>query len=192
MGNKTKEMPLGAGGSSFELIDSKTLFNELRLKKGSTFLDLACGRGMYALAASEFIGEKGRLYALDLWEEGIASLRQQASSRGIKNITAKVSDIGKKIPIKSQTVDVCLVATVLHDLVEIRTDKGALKEVTRVMKPGGRLAVIEFKKIDGPPGPPVSVRLSPGEVEDLVIRFGFSKRGTLDLGPYNYLMTFVL
>jgi ubiquinone/menaquinone biosynthesis C-methylase UbiE len=192
MKKESKEIPLGAGGSSFELIDAGILFGELKLAKGSTFLDLACGRGMYTLAAREFIGEDGRLYALDLWEEGIESLKQSATSRGITNITARVSDVGKRIPIESGVVDVCLIATVLHDLVEAKADKGAVEEVTRVLKRGGRLAVIEFKKIDGPPGPPLKIRLAPEEVENLIIPFGFTKKKTLDLGPYNYLITFVL
>jgi ubiquinone/menaquinone biosynthesis C-methylase UbiE len=188
----SKKLPPGAGGSSFEFIDASALFGELKLARGSTFLDLACGRGMYTLAAWEFVGAEGRLYALDLWEEGIESLRQSASSRGITNITARVSDVGKRIPIESGVVDVCLIATVLHDLVEAQQVQGALKEVTRVLKKGGLLAVIEFKKIDAPPGPPRQIRLEPEEVENLITPFGFAKKRTLELGPYHYLITFIL
>ena len=92
---------------------------------------------------------------------------------------------------ESRSVDVGLMATVLHDLVEAGTAAGALAEVARVIKPGGRLAIVEFDKIDGPPGPPRHIRLDPAEVEALVAPYGFARQQTVKLGPYNYLITFV-
>jgi cyclopropane fatty-acyl-phospholipid synthase-like methyltransferase len=67
--------PIGAGKSSFELIDSTQLFRELNLKPGMTILDLACGKGAYSLVASEKVGAGGSVYAVDLWEDGIAQLK---------------------------------------------------------------------------------------------------------------------
>ena len=57
--------------------------------------------------------------------------------------------------------------------------------------PGGCLAIVEFDKIDGPPGPPRHIRLDPAEVEALVAPYGFARQRTVKLGPYNYLMTFM-
>jgi ubiquinone/menaquinone biosynthesis C-methylase UbiE len=187
-----EKKPVAAGKSSFNLIDADKFFSELPLAKGATLLDLACGSGAYAIAASRKIGDQGRVYAVDLWEEGIASLRKEAESRGITNITSHVADVGKRIPVGDSSIDVCLAATVLHDLVEDGTDQGALKELTRVLKPGGILAVIEFKKVPGPPGPPVGIRLAPDELEDLVAPFGFRLAGTGEVGPYNYLSLFTI
>jgi ubiquinone/menaquinone biosynthesis C-methylase UbiE len=81
-------------------------------------------------------------------------------------------------------------ATVLHDLVEAGTAAGALAELARVLKLGGLLAIVEFEKIDGPPGPPRHIRLEAGEVEALVAPYGFARQRTVKLGPYNYLITF--
>jgi len=78
----------------------------------------------------------------------------------------------------------------LHDFVEDRIDRGALNEIARVVKPTGRLAVMEFKKIDGPPGPPKHIRLSPDDVTERLEPYGFKKKHTVDVGPYNYLMLF--
>jgi len=191
MNRRNGEKPLGAGGSSFELIDRAALFDELRLKKGDTFLDLACGKGLYTLAAAEFVGESGRLFALDLWEEGIASLILEAARRGIANLSAVVADVRCPLPMESGAVDVCLMATVLHDFIELGVDSAALAETARVLKPGGLLAVVEFKKMDGPPGPPASVRLVPEQVEQTVLPFGFTGKSFRDLGVHHYLMTFL-
>lgn len=182
--------PTGAGKSSYDLIDVDKFFKELNLQKGISFLDVACGRGAYCLAASEIIGENGRVYGVDLWEEGIALLKTAASDKSVGNIEALVSDAGKKIPLDGRSIDVCLMATVLHDFVEDKVDQEVLHEVARVIKPGGILAIMEFKKIDGPPGPPRHIRLSSEQVDDLLAPFGFKQAHYVDVGPYNYLMLF--
>jgi ubiquinone/menaquinone biosynthesis C-methylase UbiE len=190
--NTSKEKPPGAGRSSFSLVDPERVFGQLRLKKGSTFLDMASGRGEYAIAASQVIGDDGLVYAIDLWEEGIVSLMEQASDRGIKNLKPILGDVGKWMPIENDSVDVCLMATVLHELVLTKSADGALKEAVRVLSSQGRLAIIEFNKVERPPGPPIHIRLSPEDVESIVTPHGFRKEQVTDVGPYNYLITFDL
>jgi ubiquinone/menaquinone biosynthesis C-methylase UbiE len=185
---ENKQKPTGAGKSSFDLIDSEKFFNELNLQKGISFLDVASGKGAYSLAVSDIIGPKGSVFAVDLWAEGIEMLKAAAKERGIDNITTFVSHVGRKIPVQDRSIDVCLIATALHDFVEERIDQGALTEIARVITPTGILAVMEFNKIDGPPGPPIDIRLSPAEVSDLLDPYGFEKERYVDVGPYNYLM----
>jgi ubiquinone/menaquinone biosynthesis C-methylase UbiE len=182
--------PPGAGKSSFDLIDPGALWAELDLTPGITFLDLGSGQGNYALAAAEIIGPGGVVYAVDLWEEGIATLKRRAAQEGRDNLKTLLAEAGK-IPLPDMSVDMGFMATVLHDLVEAGTDAGALKELSRVVKPGGRLAILEFEKIDGPPGPPRHIRLDPEELENLVAPYGFRRQQTQKLGPYIYLMTFI-
>ena len=180
--------PTGAGKNSFDLIDTAKFFRELDLQKGISFLDVASGKGSYSLAASDIIGPQGNVFAVDLWAEGIEMLKTAAQAKGLENITAFVSDIGRRIPVEDQSIDVCLMATVLHDFVRDGIDRGALNEIVRVIKPSGCLAVMEFKKIDGPPGPPIHIRLSAEEVADMLGHYGFKNKRTADVGPYNYLI----
>jgi ubiquinone/menaquinone biosynthesis C-methylase UbiE len=182
--------PPGAGKSSYDLIDPGTLWATLNLPQGITFLDLGCGQGNYSLAAASLIGPYGVVYAVDLWEEGLAALRERAAREGLANLKPLAAPAGQ-VPMESNSVDVGLMATVLHDLVEAGTAAGALAEVSRVIKAGGQLAIVEFDKIDGPPGPPRHIRLDPAEVEALVAPYGFARQQTAKLGPYNYLITFV-
>ena len=185
-----EKKPTGAGKSSFDLIDVDKFLKELHLQKGISFLDVACGRGAYCLAAADIVGQTGRVYGVDLWEEGIELLKAAASERGLDNITALVSDAGKQIPVDDRSIDVCLMATVLHDFVEDKIDQAVLPEIVRVIKPGGILCIMEFMKIDGPPGPPRHIRLSPEQVEDMLIPFGFQRKHYVEVGPFNYLMLF--
>ena len=188
--NSGRQKPHGAGRSSFELIDPDKVFGKLRLEQGSVFLDMACGPGHYAMAAAEIVGQEGFVYAFDLWEEGILSVKKQAAHRGFHNVQAMVVDISKRLPLEEKSIDVCLMATVLHELAIANTAEEAVKEAVRVIGPDGSLAVIEFKKIPGPPGPPLHIRLDPDDVAAIVRRHGFETKAVTDVGPYNYLAIF--
>jgi len=182
--------PKGAGKSSFELINSDKLTDILPLKPGSTVLDLACGKGIYSIFLSQIVGEEGLVYAVDLWEEGLQIIGKEIEEKNITNILPMLDDATEQIEIDDYSVDVCLMATVLHDFEEMDKSGAVLKQIKTILKPGGCLAVIEFKKIDGPPGPPKKIRLSEEETENMVTGYGFKKANTTDIGDYNYLMTF--
>ena len=187
-----KPDPIGAGKSSFELIDAGAFFEALSLAPGMAVLDIACGRGAYSLAASERVGPGGTVFAVDLWEDGIVLLEQEAESRGIQNITARVADAGRRIPAEDESIDLCLMCTVLHDFVLDGNVDGVLTETVRILKPGGILAINEFEKIEAPPGPPITSRLSSEEVEMILSEYNFKKLKQISIGPYNYLMRFEL
>jgi len=186
-----KAKPPGAGKSSFDLIEPEKLLGALQLPKDITFLDLGCGAGNYTLAVAEVLGKHGVVVALDLWQPGLETLEERAAAAGRHNIRARLADISKLVPLGDGSVNVCLMATVLHDLVEFAMGDGALKEAHRVLIPGGTLAVVEFDKVEGPPGPPLKIRLTPEEVENLVTPYGFQKTRTARVGPYNYLILFI-
>ncbi len=190
MDNSHKK-PKGAGKSSFELIDSNKLRTALPLKSGSVVIDLACGKGIYSMFLSEIVGETGLIYAVDLWEEGLILLEEQIEKKGASNILPILNDATKQIDIDDYSTDICLMATVLHDFEEANRADTVLEEIKTLLKPNGCLAVIEFKKIEGPPGPPKHIRLSENEVEKMVTSHGFVKKQTIDIGEYNYLMTFL-
>ena len=191
MGNEQNTRPPGAGKSSFELMDTERLFQELRISRGMTFIDFGCGKGAYSIAMSHRVGNDGLVYAVDLWDEGIAMVQDRIDTEGYTNIKAIVADLGGRIPIEDQCADAGLMSTVLHELMETASESAALAEAARLLKPEALLAIVEFKKIDGPPGPPKDVRLSPEELERLVTPHGFTGNSLIDLGPYHYLRTFV-
>lgn len=184
-----KHLP-GAGKSSFDLIDAKILFEQLSIQKGSTFVDLGCGRGEYALEAALRVGEEGRVCAVDLWEEGLVVLATEAEFRGLSQFKTLAADICAKLPLQNRSTDVCFLATVLHDLIREGCADGMLEEAYRILQPQGVLAIVEFKKFDGRPGPSIEVKMSPDQVREIVGPHGFVHQELTDIGPYNYLITF--
>jgi len=180
--------PHGAGRSTFEFVDLERVLQALPLTQQTVFLDLGCGAGNYAIPVAEAIGRQGRVYGVDAWQEGLDELKKRAAAKALQNIETIRADLNEHIPVGDEEIDVCFMATVLHDL--LRDDSGGevLREIDRVLKPGGRLAIIEFKKVEDGPGPPLGVRLSPEETGEVVGRFGFTKQRIIELGPFHYML----
>ena len=177
--------------SSFWMHDPRIVFSEIGLKSGESFLDLGCGPGDYTIHAAKIVGDSGAVYAVDRWEEMIMALLREADAQELENVVGLISDITAPLPLINYCVDVCFISTVLHTLDINKAMKPLLDEVRRVLKPTGRLAIIECKKQDQPFGPPKHVRLSPEEIERLTTLCGFKRTGFTDLG-YNYLIQFRL
>ena len=188
MSHQHGNQPVAAGKSSYDFVQVEKVFTALDLKAGTTLLDLACGRGAYSLHAAKLVLPKGMVHAMDLWEEGIALLTAELANQGIDNVKPAVVDAAQHIPLANNSVDCCLLATVLHDFVEINVEQNVLAELARVIKPGGLLGIVEYKVKDGKPGPPKNIRLSPEQTKQLMTPFHFVPRETIDVGPHNYLM----
>ena len=179
--------PTGAGKSSFDIVETDLLFDALALSSDTRFADLACGFGDYALKAAETIGPCGIIYAVDLWSEGIAELEKAAEARGISGISCIVADLSTRIPLEDNSIDTALISVALHDIRADGKDEAALLEISRIIKKEGLLAVVEFKKVDARPGPPVAIRISPEELDSILSPFGFMPLRTIDVGPHTYL-----
>jgi ubiquinone/menaquinone biosynthesis C-methylase UbiE len=162
--------------------DPKRIFGALMLREGQMFLDLGCGPGDYSLAAAEIVGPTGRVYALDIWRSMVELLEAEVRNRNIKNIQAMMADITGALPFPGGAADACLISTVLHIPAVTREIPAVAAEVRRVLKPGGRLAVIEVKQ-ETAKGPPKNIRLSPEGLERQLSETGFRKTGLVDLGP---------
>lgn len=183
--------PTAAGKSSYDLIDKEAFWKSLALAPGMTVLDLASGEGRYTMPLAERVGPKGRVVAVDLWPEGITRLNAAVEEAGLNNVTGYVAHAGQALPIMADSVDLCLIATVLHDFVADGIEHDALREVQRVLKPAGILAVVEFKKKDGPPGPPKEVRLTLEDVTRRLMPFGLIRFGAVvELGAHSYMAQF--
>lgn len=178
------------GPSSYWMHDPVVVFDSLALKVGDCFLDMGCGPGDYSIEASKIVGDIGVVYALDKTQSMIEALKTEANAQGLINLKAMVTDITKPLPIEDNCIDMCLMATVLHIPDVVKKADTVFTEVSRVLKPGGRLAMIECKKEDSSFGPPMEMRLSPEEIADLAWMHGFEKVSLTDLG-YNYVIQFV-
>lgn len=182
--------PPEAGKSSFDLVDFDQLAALLPLDGTREIADLGCGVGGYLFALARKTGPTANLTGFDLWPEGVEEIRRKAKALGLANVGAERAELSDLASVPDGKFDLALMATVLHDLEERKSAGTSLVEAARALRPGGTLAVVEFKKIDAKPGPPVRIRLSPEETARLAEGAGFAETGGADLGPHLYLSLF--
>jgi ubiquinone/menaquinone biosynthesis C-methylase UbiE len=113
------------------------------IKKGMSVLDLGCGSGAFTPFIARTVGEKGKVYALDIQADMLKQLENKLSrpeNKDIKNIKL-IEGNAYELPFEDGSIDLVNMVTVLQ---EIPDRNRALKEVKRVLKPGGFLAVTEL------------------------------------------------
>jgi 2-polyprenyl-3-methyl-5-hydroxy-6-metoxy-1,4-benzoquinol methylase len=107
------------------------------LNPGETVLDLGSGGGIDVLLSARRVGPTGKVYGLDMTDEMLALANENKRKAGAQNVEFLRGEI-ENIPLPSNTVDVVISNCVIN----LSADKDrVLKEVFRVLKPGGRFAV---------------------------------------------------
>jgi ubiquinone/menaquinone biosynthesis C-methylase UbiE len=108
---------------------------EAGIESGFSVLDFGCCPGGYIMPLAELVGPSGQISALDIHPLAIQAVKRIATRKGIKNIGTIESDCSTGLP--DNGVDVALLYDVFHDLA--RPDD-VLRELHRILKPGGRLS----------------------------------------------------
>jgi ubiquinone/menaquinone biosynthesis C-methylase UbiE len=179
-----------AGRSSADFLDARRVLRDIGLSEGQVVLDAGSGRGHFSKAASNLVGPGGTVWALDADQPSLDRLIRDIFTSGLRNIRPLLSDLTEPLPVKTGSVDLCLLVNVLHGLAWDKTASRALDEIARVLKPGGRLAVVEFKKQKMEFGPPLEVRLDASDVERLVGPSGLVKERAFEAGHYSHALVF--
>jgi ubiquinone/menaquinone biosynthesis C-methylase UbiE len=164
--------------------DPVAILNDLGLKRGQTFVDVGCGDGFFAIPAAEIVGKKGRVFAVDIDEDAIARLMKTAAAKGLENVETKVGRAEETV-FCSSCADMVFFGIVLHDF---DAPLEVLENARRMLKAGGQLVDLDWKKQVMQIGPPVHVRFSEQEAEKFIEKQGFRVKKRMEVGPYHYII----
>ena len=156
------------------------LITRARLKKildpkaGDRILEVGPGTGYYTLDVAEWVKPDGEVEILDLQQEMLDHTIRRAGERGLVNVNPTQSD-ATSMPYEDDSFDAAFLVTVLG---EIPDQDAALRELARVLKPGGRLVVGELL------GDPHYVRLAPLRLRASGAGLAFERRVGNALGYF--------
>ena len=122
------------------IITRERLREALGLVRGRRVLEIGPGTGYYTIPAAEWIGAGGRLDIFDIQQEMLELTMDRVRDRGLENVVATQGD-ARSLPYGDATLDAAFLVTVLG---EIPDQEAALRELARVLRPGGRLVVGEL------------------------------------------------
>jgi protein-L-isoaspartate O-methyltransferase len=116
----------------------------LRLKPGDVVADLGAGSGYYSFRMAPLVGEKGKVLAVEIQDEMIAELKKRIAKNNVANVeTVRCTESDPKLP--EAGVDLVILVDVYH---ELTFPYEVMSAVKKALKPGGRVALVEFRKED--------------------------------------------
>ena len=118
-----------------------------RIKKGDVVVDLGSGAGNDCFIAREETGETGKVIGIDFTEAMISKARQNAEKLGFQNVEFRQGDI-EAMPLTSNIADVVVSNCVLN---LVPNKDAVIKEIFRVLKPGGHFSISDIVLIGNLP-----------------------------------------
>ncbi|MDD4307964.1 MAG: class I SAM-dependent methyltransferase [Thermoplasmata archaeon] len=161
--------------------DIPGIISGIGISEGMAVADIGAGTGFFSIPFSEAAGSKGRVLAVDLSVEMLEALGAKAKVLGLTNIKTVLST-EEAIPIPDGSVDIAFMSNVFHEL----EGDGTMREIARILKPGGRLAILDWKKVYEENGPPYRHRISAPDVISRCQEVGFVFVGEFKTGSNSH------
>jgi len=155
----------------------------LALKPDAAVADIGAGTGYFSMRLAHMV-PGGRVYAVDLEPDMVKYLAERARREGLKNVTAVQAKAGD--PALPGKADLVLLVDVYH---HIEDRQRYFRSLLGFLKPGGRVAVIDFR-MDAPTGPPKSSRIEPARVKEEMQRAGYVLSQEHGFLPIQYFLVF--
>jgi ubiquinone/menaquinone biosynthesis C-methylase UbiE len=164
----------------------RALVAALGIRRGMTVADLGAGTGYFSRWLSEAVGPTGTVLAVDVEPSLVAHLRERAEHDRTANVVPVLaSPDNPRLP--AGGVDLVLVVDTYHHLDDRLV---YLRRMRRVLRPAGRVAIVEWQKRELPVGPPMEHKLAREQVVDEMTAAGYRLVAEPPILPYQYVVVF--
>ena len=163
----------------------------LGIEPGMSVADFGSGSGIYVLHIAEAVEHSGCVYAIDVQRDLLRRVKNEANRRGLKNVDVIWTDLERADASKlaDKTLDLVLISNLLFQLENKAT---VLAEAWRVLKPAGRLAIIDWSESFGGLGPVKRDVVSKAKALELARESGFELQREFAAGAHHYGLIFKL
>lgn len=169
--------------------DPQKNLEQFDIAPGMKVADLGSGAGYYTFAMARIVGSSGRVYALDVQKDLLATLKREAEKKHLFNIDIVWSDFEIPPPgkLKENLIERAVVANVLF---QIKNKDDFVREIARIVRPGGKVLVIDWLDSFGGIGPEQREVLPKENCRTLFEKNGFELERNISAGLHHYGFVF--
>ena len=158
----------------------------LGIRPGLSVADVGAGTGYFAVRLASAVAPGGVVYAEDVEPGMLRWLRDRADKEGLSNIVPVLGSAGEpRLPPGS-----CGLVLIVDTWHHLEDRVGYARKLKSALKPGGRVAVVDFKTGKLPVGPPPAMKLSPQTVESEFRAAGYRMASPPRMLTYQYILVF--
>ncbi len=162
------------------------VLDALDISKTDVIADIGAGGGYFTERFSIYLGASGRVYATDVQDAMLKRLNKRVKERGLHNVEVVRGKFDDPM-LPQASCDLVFFSSVYK---EIDNRISYMKKIRKILKPGGRVAIIEYRPDTRTLGPPMDIRLSPEQVIDELAAAGFTLIKRYDFLPREYFLIF--
>jgi len=163
------------------------VIHALNLKSGEVIADIGAGSGYFTFQLARHVGDKGKVYAVDVSPEMILHINRRIRELKANNVVTLLADPDDPL-LPDRSVNRFFFSDSWH---HIENQSKYLSLMKRMLKPGGEIVMIDFHKKELPVGPPMQMKIAR---EDLIKQFdgnGYRLTKEHSFLPYQYFLVFV-
>jgi arsenite methyltransferase len=159
----------------------------LAIKPGEVIADIGAGSGYFTFRLAHHVGDKGRVYAVDVSPEMILHLNRRIRDLKAMNVSSILADPDDPL-LPERSVNRFFFSTSWH---HIDNHEKYLSLMKRLLKPGGEVVMIDFHKKELPVGPPMQMKIAREDLIKEMESNGFRLTNEHTFLPYQYFLVFV-
>ena len=155
------------------------------LREGDHVADLGAGSGFYAAASGKAVGSGGMVYAIEVQKNMLDRIAKDMKEKGLSNVKVIWGDIEhpKGTRLRDRSMDAVLVCNILF---QIHDRQGFLEELKRILKPAGRVLVVDWYESFGNLGPAPDAVVTEDQAKDIFSSHGFTLKKDIQAGEHHY------
>jgi ubiquinone/menaquinone biosynthesis C-methylase UbiE len=159
----------------------------LGLKPGDIIADIGAGSGYFTFHLARHVGDKGKVYAVDVSPEMILHVNRRIREFKMNNVVSVLADSDDPL-LPDQSVNRFFICDVWH---HIENPTKYLSLMKKILKPGGEVVIIDFHKKEFPVGPPMNMKIAREDVIKRLESNGYRLTKEHTFLPYQYFLVFV-
>lgn len=165
------------------------VLSALGLKPGEVIADIGAGSGYFTFRLSHFVGEKGKIYAVDVSPDMILYINRRIRDLKVNNVISILADPDDPL-LPDRSVNRFFFSESWH---HIENQAKYLSLMKRMLRPGGEVVMIDFKKKkEITVGPPLEMRIAREDLIKQMDKNGFRLAKEHTFLPYQYFLVFML